>query len=328
MEIKPTAKIHIDTYSYNKSSQGNINNAVEKKEYVSSENCLDSIGKAQVLLQNKTNLVPETLADIKDLLNKIYEPKGMQVGFCRGDKFISIGTPFEKFPDMCKDEARAVCKRDKEGYLSEIWVLEHGGIKNRGNVSVYLSDGSLKQFFDDNDMDALHEYKYYPECFHNTLRNGGFVGIQSKEEIQHWIETLDNIFSTDSKCLKTKEETIVYRALPDNLSQEQIESLSTIGGVFKENSYSSTSTDLNVARRFQRFSPILEIELPVGSKYLDMDSIFNIDRERWQEKEFLLPRNSSFEIIGYDEKNNVIKAKYLPNLGDVYTSQILEVEDV
>ena len=76
-------------------------------------------------------------------------------------------------------------------------------------------------------------------------------------------------------------------------------------------SYSSTSQKYEKARRFQRYSPILEIEIPKGFRYIDLDKLFNIDRERWREQEMLLPRGCEFEVTGYDEIKNVVKVKLI-----------------
>lgn len=311
MEIKPTS--HSFNVIVNNDSKKNrtVSSSVEPKNCELSDNCLCNIGKAQILLQNKLNRTPETNEDIKKLLEQIFAEKGIKVGYCRGDKYISLGRPFEHFPNLCKDEMRAVCKRDEDGFLSEIFVFENGGINNRGIVYVFSADGQLKKYFDIKDMEALHEYKYSPECFHETLRKGKFRGLQKPDEIQSWIKILDNLFIDDTKSFKIDTPTVVYRALPDKLSEEQIEQLSKIGGVFKENSYSSTTQNLNIAKRFHRYNPILEIEMPKDSKYIDMDSLFNIDRNHWNEKEFLLPRGAKFEVVGFDEKNDIIKVKYL-----------------
>ena len=286
--------------------------AGKNQDYVSSENCLGNLGKAQVLLQNNFELkTPETSTENITLINKIFEPRGMKVGLHSGGKYYTIGRPFQEVPDLCRDDIKAVCKKDKDGFLQEIYALERGGINGRGMVYIYSKTGQLKKYFDEKDMDALFEYKYYPDCFHKTLRKGRFVGIQTTEEIQNWIKQLDNLFKDDTKSFEIDSPTIVYRALPDELSSEQLANLFRKGGIYTEKSYSSTTKKLDTAKRFKRFNPILEIELPKGCKYIDMDALFNIDRKHWQEQEFLLPRNSQFEILGFDEQKNVIKARYL-----------------
>ena len=56
---------------------------------------------------------------------------------------------------------------------------------------------------------------------------------------------------------------------------------------------------------------ILEITLPKQTKYIDLDELFNADRKRWNEQEFLLPRNSKFKVTGYDKKHDIIQVEYL-----------------
>lgn len=312
MEIKSTDRNYIVKTSNSFKKHNTTSFTGVKQGYNNCENCLENLGKAQVMMQNNFHSkTPESSDDIKTLLNKIFEHRGMKVGFHAGGKYFTIGKPFADFPDLCREDIRAVCKRDSEGFLSEIYALERGGIDGRGKVYVYSKEGHLKKYFDEKDMDALFEYKYHPDCFHGTLRKGRFVGIQTTEEIQNWIKQLDNLFTDETKSFEIIKPTVVYRALPDELSSEQLANLFRKGCIFTEKSYSSTTQKLETARRFKRFNPILEIELPIGSKYIDMDSLFNIDRQHWQEQEFLLPRNSQFEILGFDEQKNVIKARYL-----------------
>ena len=87
--------------------------------------------------------------------------------------------------------------------------------------------------------------------------------------------------------------------------------LNAEGKTFESKSFVSTTTNINTAKRFAHGKPILEIELPAGTKYIDLDSLFNIDREHWREQEFLLPRNSRFVVTGFDDFLDIIKVKYI-----------------
>jgi hypothetical protein len=42
-----------------------------------------------------------------------------------------------------------------------------------------------------------------------------------------------------------------------------------------------------------------------------MDKIFNIDRQHWNEGEFLLNKGAKFQVTGFDRENNIIKVRYL-----------------
>ena len=311
MEIKPTSKNNLNLNKPHSSFQKKNSKESCNENKKGSQECLGSMGKAQVLMQNKSFQTPESEEEIMTVLKKIVEPKGMKIGICYGLRRINIGRPFANFPDLCQDDMRATCRLDEKGKLLEILILEHGGINNRGTVGIYSANGILDKYFSPEDMNALHEYKYTPEPFHLKLRENKERGLQTKEELQSWIDTIDNMFKDETKSFETNDTTIVYRALPDKLSFEQIDALSKIGGIFKEMSYSSTSQKYETARRFQRYSPILEIEIPKGFRYIDLDKLFNIDRERWREQEMLLPRGCEFEVTGYDEIKNVVKVKLI-----------------
>ena len=161
------------------------------------------------------------------------------------------------------------------------------------------------------DMEALKEYKYRPEQFHRYLRDNRSSRLITEENLWDFIEKIDNCFKQD-KAFKVDKETVVYRALQNNLSESDKLILSTTGAVYRDNSYVSTTTDINTARRFNTAdNPILKITLPQGTSYLDMDRLFNIDYQHWNEQEYLLKRGSEFLVTGHDEDNNIIEACYL-----------------
>lgn len=281
---------------------------IEKKqqeEKSSYSACLDSLGKAQVNL-NKTISKPN-YEEAENIINKIVQPLGMKVRRYANDKHISIGKPFEGFKNLYTDEMRAKCVRKENGDINEIFILD----KSTKAVCIYDNKGNLKKCFDKDDMKALFEYKYHPEAIHNLLRNNLFRGIDSQETLQHYIKQIDNIFADKEKIWITKQPIVLYRAIEDNLSIEQYCALNTKGKTFESKSFVSTTTNINTAKRFAHGKPILEIELPAGTKYIDLDSLFNIDREHWREQEFLLPRNSRFVVTGFDGFLNIIKVKYI-----------------
>ena len=281
---------------------------IEKKqqeEKSSYSACLDSLGRAQVNL-NKTISKPN-YEEAENIINKIVQPLGMKVRRYANDKHISVGKPVEGFKNLYTDEMKAKCVRKENGDINEIFILD----KSTKAVCIYDNKGKLKKSFDKDDMKALLEYKYHPEAIHNLLRNNIHRGIESQETLQHYIKQIDNIFADKEKIWITKQPIVLYRAIEDNLSIEQYCALNTKGKTFESKSFVSTTTNINTAKRFAHGKPILEIELPAGTKYIDMDALFNIDREHWREQEFLLPRNSRFVVTGFDGFLNIIKVKYI-----------------
>ena len=129
--------------------------------------------------------------------------------------------------------------------------------------------------------------------------------------MEKYIEIFDNMFNSPSKHDSLKKPKVVYRALQSQLSNEQNAAIIKSSGIFDEQSFISTSPNLDVAKRFWHKNPIMEITLPEKTPYLKLDELFNIDGQHWREEEFLLPRNSRFLITGRDWEKNIIKAQFL-----------------
>lgn len=308
MKIIPTPQNLQTTQISDKNKDSFSATIIEKKqqeEKSSYSACLDSLGRAQVNL-NKTISKPN-YEEAENIINKIVQPLGMKVRRYANDKHISVGKPVEGFKNLYTDEMKAKCVRKENGDINEIFILD----KSTKAVCIYDNKGKLKKSFDKDDMKALLEYKYHPEAIHNLLRNNLFRGIESQETLQHYIKQIDNIFADKEKIWITKQPIVLYRAIEDNPSIEQRCALNTKGKTFESKSFVSTTTNINTAKRFAHGNPILEIDVPAGTKYIDMDALFNIDREHWREQEFLLPRNSRFVVTGFDGFLNIIKVKYI-----------------
>ena len=268
--------------------------------------CSESYGRAAVSMQKTKR--PQTKEDVENIINKIIENTDMKIGRHVNDKHIHIGRPIDGLKDLCYDDMRAKCLRDDKGFVSEIYLLDN----HTGEVKVYDANGNLQKHFTPDDMKALKEYKYSVDELHNFLRHGKLRGLNGPETLKNIVSTLDNLFNDDSKVLRTKQDMVLYRALQPDLSEAEKDILTTKGGIYTDKSFVSTTTEFNVAQRFRSVdNPILRIEVPKGTKYFDMDALFNIDRQHWNEKEYLLKRNSSFEVTGFDVLNNVINVKFL-----------------
>lgn len=278
-----------------------------KKIDCEASQCQGILGKVQVALQKNMNFAPKTDAEIDVILQKIAQQHNLHLGRHIGDSHITIGKPVEGFSNLCQETMRAKCVRNAQGYLDEIYLSDN----LKKDVYIYNANGILKKHFLPDEMDALKEYKYHPEAFHSYLRDGKIRGLQTKDELLKWIDDIENLFNNEEKVWKTDDTKIVYRALQQKLSPEQMNALTQKGAVFKDTSFVSTSQELDTAKRFSCGNPILKIELPKGSRYIDLDALFNIDRKHWREQEFLLNRNSEFLVTGFDEAKNIIEVRYL-----------------
>ncbi len=199
---------------------------------------------------------------------------------------------------------------DEDKNIKNVFELN----QDTGEMFVYDKNKQLIKQYTKEDREALHYYKYHPDSIHSKLRDN--INIWSgnfMEETLEMIDRLDKIFSNDDKTFRTEENQVVYRALQQNLSPEQIQELTTIGGIYTDKSYSSTTTDLDTAKRFSCGNPILKINLPKDTKYMDIERLFNIDREHWREQEILLDKNSSFAVTSFDSENNIIEVDYIQN---------------
>ena len=221
---------------------------------------------------------------------------------------MSAGQNFPGFKGLYREDKKICCYLDDRGNITQSLMLDN----KTGAIRIVDHLNKTEQVFSKADVEALHYYKYHPDAIHSKLRYGRdkFSGSFKEEAIQT-ITKLENIFADSSKVSVNNQRRTIYRALQDILSEDEITKLQKIGDIFEDKSFCSTTTDLNAARRFAHCNPILEIEFPKDAKYIDMDKIFNIDRQHWNESEFLLNKGARFQVTGFDKENNIIKVKYL-----------------
>ena len=221
---------------------------------------------------------------------------------------IKLGTPIEGFKDLYDYKTSVSCYFDEDGNVNKAFKYN----EKTKEIDVYNANGEQTHHFTKEERDALYYYKYHPDSIHSELREnknhwkGNFL-----EETLGAIAQLEKLFSDDSKVFRTNEDKVVYRALQSKLSEEQKDILSTIGGIYTDTSFCSTTEDLEVAKGFAHGNPILKISLPKNTKYMDVDRLFNIDRLHWSEQELLLDKNSSFVVTGFDTENNIIEVDYI-----------------
>ncbi len=272
------------------------------------------------IVQISKPLLPKAsdLLDIKEYMSKA--PKIIQenfrdcevvsaVRFDKDKKLIRMNAGF-KYDDINRYEfhSKICCYLDDKDQITQMLRLND----QSKYIDVINFEKGLKQSYSRPNVDALNYYKYHPESIHAELRYGRSIySGEFQYESSNAIRNLEATFADSSKLSKNDKNRIVYRALQDGITVEEMERLQKAGNVFVEKSFCSTTTDLSVAKRFALGNPILEIDFPKGAEYIDMDKIFNIDRQRWLENEFLLNKGAVFKITNIDKENNIIKAKYL-----------------
>lgn len=221
---------------------------------------------------------------------------------------LQAGKEVEGFKGLYYDNIKIACFFDENGDITN--AFKHN--KNTQETFVYDKDGNLTHYFSKEDREALFYYKYHPDSIHTKFRKGkNHWGGSFQDETNEMANRLINIFNDENKIFRTTEDKTLYRALQKELTEEQMDALSTIGGVYTDPSFCSTAENLDVAKRFSCGNPILKINVPKGSKYMDIERLFNIDSKHWREKELLLDRNSKFLVTGFDTENNIIEVDYI-----------------
>ncbi len=273
--------------------------------------CLDSSGRILVgktpkqMLKEAEETVAKTLSGNETIKKRTYiDSKGNGHVI-----FVQIGEPIEGFPDLFDDKKRAAVHFDKTGKLEKAFVMD----KKTREINVYDGDGVKTHHFTKEERDALYYYKYHPDAIHFKLRSARNMYSGSfMEEAENAVNMLESIFNNPNKIFRTEKNLTLYRGLQSDLSEDDIEALNTVGAVYKDKSFCSTTTNLNVAKAFSGgISPILEISFPKNSKYVDIEGLFNIDHRHWSEDELLLNKGSKFLITGYNPEKNTIKCDYI-----------------
>lgn len=157
------------------------------------------------------------------------------------------------------------------------------------------------------DRESINEYTSSSESINSALRSQAEIPAATKQSI----DSLDKVVAN----YELKEDISTIRGL----SKEALESMGVNvenpkGSIFKEKAYTSASLSDGVAAEFATYSggtPILlQIDVPAGKgrgayiEYLGANS---------GEREFLIKRDSSFEVYGADNSGTIpiVKARLL-----------------
>ena len=254
------------------------------------------------VIKNAEKVVRNTFADVDEVVHSSrYYSKSKVIR-------MSAGKEFKGFRGFYAEDKKICCYIDDSGKISQSLMQN---VKT-GEIRVVDYINKTEQYYSKADVEALHYYKYHPDGIHSKLRYGKnkFSG-SFQDEVENTIAKLENIFSDKTKVTVNRERRTIYRALQDVLSDDEIAKLQKVGSVFEDKSFCSTTTDLNAAKRFAHGNAILEIDFPKDAQFVDMDKIFNIDRQHWNEGEFLLNKGAKFQVTGFDSENNIIKVRYL-----------------
>lgn len=261
------------------------------------QNCSEAYGKALVSMQakNDTSVIEHLFEGSEIHITRTIKQKD-------GTIRIQAGRPIKGFNDLYDSSVRICQKYDLDGQL-KIFIKD----EKLQTIDIYTENGDLITHFTKDDMEALHYYKYHPQDLHKYLRYGKSQYSGSFfEEMERAVAGLEKIFNTESQIQRTQKTMTVYRGMHIG-----IDDIGNVGDTFTDKSFTSTTTSLDVARRFAGKNPVLELEIPENTKFINIDNIFNIDHIHWREDELLLENNNSVEIIEIDEVNNIVKARLI-----------------
>ena len=195
--------------------------------------------------------------------------------------------------------SRFLGKKDNGNFLElkTDWDAAKWGIKNFGERWIDRLPMPERQ--------ALEEYKTHRfEAINNLLR--GRAGDIEQSARNRIISTIKNI---DRAALRAKveENMLVFRGDKGLADNDLNDIWSGKVKTYAPKTYVSTSLTKGYAKEFAGKGYLLEIELPKGARGapLDINPEWAAvkDWNGFQEREFLLPRNSQFEVVGRSRKS-------------------------
>lgn len=141
-----------------------------------------------------------------------------------------------------------------------------------------------------------------------ALRNEGFN--KTDEYTKSVIKGLDELIEESDKL---DNDYVVYRALGFSADSDKWEQWKKIGSIITDKGFVSTTPTNGTYLRMFGGRPgknyILRIKLPKGTQGINMRKLDYLQNEK--NEEYLLPRNSSFKVLGVDESTKVIDLEYL-----------------
>lgn len=178
---------------------------------------------------------------------------------------------------------------------------------NDKSINIYNQFGEKVRYYNPQETKALLTYKANSTSIHKVLRYK--KDVKHQEEINEKINILQSIFKKHKTQVAT-EDMVVYRALDSNALQS-IMNMPRDGMVFTEPSFMSVATKKSSTYQFlnlKNFKHIMEIKIPKGTEYINMDDIGHIVVKQMPENELLLGANSNLLI---KSRKGMIKAELI-----------------
>lgn len=160
----------------------------------------------------------------------------------------------------------------------------------------FVSEGIAGSTMTEEQSGALAYYRGMSYQKVNGFLRGTLTGSDTDPEMTaYYQKTVDNIDSAIAQAPALENDTLVFRGYEGAYANE-LASLDE-GDTYTEKNYASTSLRESVATKdFARGKGVtVEIVAPAGTQGVMMSGFFGSDT--YNESEFLLPRNSTFEVI-------------------------------
>jgi SPP1 gp7 family putative phage head morphogenesis protein len=155
---------------------------------------------------------------------------------------------------------------------------------------------------------ALRDYKSYGYGKVNEYLRTGQVSPLEVNYVKQNVAVIDKIMNNAPGL---PEPIITYRLIGQGNLATQIDELFdglVPGDVWIDKGYSSTSLDETFVQTFKN-GWLIEIENPQGTKGVMLDGLLGKNGYENKESEWLLPRNTNFEVIETNPTNKTMKVR-------------------
>lgn len=250
---------------------------------------------------------------------------------------LSTGTHYSDNLLKTKNALHDSIKKVKESIISELPV-QHENLSTIAIDPIYQRNGSLKarEMLDavtanisDDDyevgQEAVSFYQHKGDWLVNGFLRKGELPTPDREICEKLGLTINRSSDTElTQAIKEKTK-LLDSAMTSKLTNPTIltrfvgeghpiydaikKGKDVMGTVYTEKAYSSTSSNYNFTWRSENLK--IQINAPRGTKGLAFGSQYDLKFP--EEYEFLLPRNASFKVVGFNPTNDTILVDLIDN---------------
>jgi SPP1 gp7 family putative phage head morphogenesis protein len=223
------------------------------------------------------------------------DPMGIDGGLApMPDGMAIVETPVESVPD----EYRVLTNAKERAEFVKYQLQDQKFIK-----IAYEIDGKETLGYE-----ALKDYKSYGYGKINEyLRTGHGAQHAGIERTKNYINAIDRVMKVAPGLPEPITTYRVVGKIPTSQINQMFASLQP-GDIWIDKGYSSTSLDKEYVKEFAK-GWFIEIENPQGTKGVMIDGLKGLESYVNEENEWLLPRNTSFEVIETDPINRTMKVR-------------------